>query len=218
MYCCCQKCLLYVTTVCCVSVSCLLLLQAYIITSYIPTLNKEVLFSLFELIVLVSCLVWSAEESRITKDLWPDVVHHCGDMTAVWMLFLLQADWPQQSAVDRLRCWFDRDLDVGWTGDLLNTEATGVVCSSCRRAEFRIRSSLVFSISSYQIFRSNKSLLCRWPTYINTQCWGQFKCILSGALSRVKEGVMDWDSLSSWLWRCSEPSTWDMKTISCHSR
>lgn len=135
MYCCCQKCLLYVTTVCCVSVSCLLLLQAYIITSYIPTLNKEVLFSLFELIVLVSCLVWSAEESRITKDLWPDVVHHCGDMTAVWMLFLLQADWPQQSAVDRLRCWFDRDLDVGWTGDLLNTEATGVVCSSCRAAD-----------------------------------------------------------------------------------
>lgn len=92
MYCCCQKCLLYVTTVCCVSVSCLLLLQAYIITSYIPTLNKEVLFSLFELIVLVSCLVWSAEESRITKDLWPDVVHHCGDMTAVWMLFLLHTE------------------------------------------------------------------------------------------------------------------------------
>lgn len=102
MYCCCQKCLLYVTTVCCVSVSCLLLLQAYIITSYIPTLNKEVLFSLFELIVLVSCLVWSAEESRITKDLWPVLIslmlfHHCGDMTAVWMLFLLHTERASRS-------------------------------------------------------------------------------------------------------------------------
>lgn len=137
MYCCCQKCLLYVTTVCCVSVSCLLLLQAYIITSYIPTLNKEVLFSLFELIVLVSCLVWSAEESRITKDLWPDVVpplwRHDSSVDVVSPSY--GESITQQSAVDRLRCWFDRDLDVGWTGDILNTEATGVVCSSCRAAD-----------------------------------------------------------------------------------
>lgn len=115
MYCCCQKCLLYVTTVCCVSVSCLLLLQAYIITSYIPTLNKALLALSFGFLSGLERRGIQDHKGSLTcphqSDVVPPLWRHDSSVDVVPPSY--GESITQQSAVDRLRCWFDRDLDVG---------------------------------------------------------------------------------------------------------
>lgn len=142
----------------------------------------------------------------------PTVLQQCGCCSS-FIVRKHQADWPQQSVVDRVRCWFDRDLDdelepfstqklVMWENlfllDLDELQRgwsleSGAVWG-CNTGSTLSHTDLFCVVVYWRFgsfghntfkshFRNSKSLLYRWLTYIDTQC------ILNGALSLDKKGI-----------------------------